>query len=144
MPYIAFYKGKKTLWDKFVCFVTQSDYSHVELYHNGYFYSSSSRDGGVRRKRMTINIDKWDIIELPYNENYYTLENLYLITKNAKYDYISIFFNWLGISKDMSSKAFFCTEYVALLINYLYKLNINGNVMPGKFRQIIKGIFTNE
>lgn len=141
MPYIAFYKGKKKLWDKFVCFVTQSDYSHVELYHNGYFYSSSARDKGVRKQRMSINIDKWDLIELPYNENYMSLEDIYLITKNAKYDYISIFFNWLGINKDLNSKSFFCTEYVALLLNYLYKTNINGNVMPGKLRETIIRMF---
>ena len=141
MPYIAFYKGKETMWDKFVSFITRSNITHVELYHNGFFYSSSSSDKGVRRKRMTIDIDKWEVIELPYNEKYYELNDIYSITMDADYDYTSVFINWLGIQKDMNSKSFFCVEYVVLLLNYLYGLKLKGNVMPNKLFNQIKGIF---
>ena len=49
---------------------TGSQYSHCELVINGTCYSSSIRDGGVRGKVMALPADTWDVIDLPWADEY--------------------------------------------------------------------------
>lgn len=44
---------------------TWSKYSHAELVIDGICWSSSSRDGGVRRKVINLNTGKWDVFDIP-------------------------------------------------------------------------------
>lgn len=47
-----------------VCIGTLSRYSHVELVIDGWCYSSSYQDGGVRRKRIDLTSGRWDVFEI--------------------------------------------------------------------------------
>ena len=67
---IIFYKAKNgTLFDKFISLLSFSEYSHCELlFSDGLCMSASSRDGGVRIKKIEID-EHWDVYDLP--EGYY-------------------------------------------------------------------------
>lgn len=47
---------------------TGSIYSHCELVVDGACYSSSAMDGGVRCKRIDLDPEKWDVVDLPWAE----------------------------------------------------------------------------
>jgi hypothetical protein len=49
---------------------TFSKYSHAELVIDGYCYSSSNRDGGVRRKKINLDSGRWDVFEIEGDEAY--------------------------------------------------------------------------
>lgn len=72
--YLAFYIGKTRknpsvrFWDKLICWVDKSPYSHVELavhIRDDLFecYSSSIRDGGVRKKLIIID-NHWKLVPI--------------------------------------------------------------------------------
>jgi hypothetical protein len=62
---VAFYKGKKRLFNKLVSWWTRGPYSHCELvFSDGQSASSSFMDGGVRYKRILFDNGHWDFIEL--------------------------------------------------------------------------------
>ncbi len=48
---------------------TWSKYSHAELVIDGRCYSSSARDGGVRRKVIDLSSGHWDVFDITSNEN---------------------------------------------------------------------------
>lgn len=56
---------------------TWSKYSHAELVIDGVCWSSSSRDGGVRRKLIDLTSGKWDVFKLT--------DNLLVSTKAIKW-----------------------------------------------------------
>ena len=66
--YLAFYKGNDKLLDKIITWTSRGIYSHVEIIIDNVSYSSSGRDGGVRRKALGTmhynDVNKWDIFEL--------------------------------------------------------------------------------
>lgn len=70
---VAFYKARRTLFDTIVRLWTRAPYSHCELVLNhvaGDEYtcvSSSFRDGGVRIKVITLEPDRWDIVDVPFD-----------------------------------------------------------------------------
>lgn len=67
---VAFYKGKKRLFNRLVCYWLRGDYSHCELVTRTDLLgvsdciSSSFMDGGVRLKRMRLDPAHWDLIEV--------------------------------------------------------------------------------
>jgi len=68
---IAFYKsthpGFKGIYNWLVRGWECGPYSHCELiFDDGVAASSSFADGGVRFKKIDFNLDKWDIVEIPW------------------------------------------------------------------------------
>lgn len=63
---IAFYKGRSKLSNRAVSWWTRGAYSHCELVVDGWCYSSSVMDKGVRRKLIDMDSGHWDLIELPW------------------------------------------------------------------------------
>lgn len=67
---IALYKGPPTTQPRLfahraICSVTKGPYSHCELIDaEGWGWSSSYWDGGVRRKQVDFNSGRWDVIEV--------------------------------------------------------------------------------
>jgi hypothetical protein len=66
----AFYRGTRPglpgVYNIGVRKWTHSHYSHVELvFSDGWSWSSSFEDGGVRPKQINYSSDDWDIVELP-------------------------------------------------------------------------------
>lgn len=71
---LAFYKGPaEGIWNRLfhwlVCWFTRSRYSHCELVVNGVCWSSSNRDGGVRGKVIDMTTGRWDVFEIPGDQD---------------------------------------------------------------------------
>lgn len=113
--YLALYKGKGgSLYDKVTDWLirkmTKGQYSHCEIvieqqeffigdYHPYIIYdcySSSPRDGGVRKKIIKLKNSKWDLIELP-NLTAEQVKCYFEQTKGAKYDWWGMMGIILGI-----------------------------------------------
>lgn len=70
---IAFYKGRKRPFNRFVAWWTAGPYSHCECVYevgNGLAgtvlcWSSSFMDDGVRPKLMVLNPEHWDLLDVP-------------------------------------------------------------------------------
>jgi len=140
---VAFYKvnqSKITWIDKLIAWWTKGNYSHVELIIDGYMYSSSPVDNGVRKKKHIVNINKWEYINI--NANTDNILEFFNQTKNNKYD-------WLGILgfilpfKDRTNK-WFCSEWVSNALKIsgyknLWKLEPD-KISPNKLYEILKEI----
>ena len=119
MTYILFYKGtrleneKATWWDRFICFVTGSRFSHVEIawlkQDNVYTcYSASPRDGGVRSTRVNYNTGHWYVIETGEAASLVIISNL-----GKRYDYIGLIGAVVKLPWFSSKDKWFCSEIIA-------------------------------
>jgi hypothetical protein len=67
---VAFYKGRKRLFNRLVSWYLKGPYSHCELVTRTDLLgvsdclSSSFMDGGVRLKRMRLDPANWDLVEV--------------------------------------------------------------------------------
>lgn len=132
---LACYKGKNTLYDYLATTILK--YSHIEIVIDNVSYSSSLRDGGVRKKEINFNPNNWDIFYLDV-ANSQRLKKFYKFfdkSKNCKYDKLSLFLNLIGIKKDVETKKYTCYEYVARSFNILFEANINKNLMPYELKK---------
>jgi len=146
MIQVAFYKANQPYadWtDRLIAFYTKGKYSHTELIIDDFMYSTSPRDGKVRKKKHIYCENIWDYVEVKNIEKEKILE-FFELTKGQKYDYIGIL-GFVIPFKDRSNE-WFCSEWVsnALKIagyknlwtkepskispNHLYKLLRRGNV----------------
>ncbi|WII94707.1 enoyl-CoA hydratase [Moraxella haemolytica] len=122
MVSVAFYKGKKTikrpqdlgLWviDGMIRMITHSPYSHCEIVidmQDGCFdcYSSSYRDGGVRKKTMALPSDQWDI--LPTNVPLERILSYYAQTQGLGYDLLGVLSFVFRLKHN--PKKYFCSEW---------------------------------
>ena len=116
---VAFYKGRKRLFNRLTSWWLRGSYSHVELVL-GYdstgaavCASSSMLDGGVRVKHMTLNPDHWDIVPVSGSADAaWAWLNKH---KGAGYDYLGLLgFVARAIGHDKSR--FVCSEAVAEML----------------------------
>ncbi|MBS7724580.1 hypothetical protein I0E51_06075 [Pseudomonas lalucatii] len=64
--YLALYKGRGRLFNRLIRLWTRSRYSHCELVMpDGRWLSASAMDGGVRAKRIELDLAHWDLIPCP-------------------------------------------------------------------------------
>lgn len=122
---LAFYLGRKSenknteFFDRLICWVTRSRYSHVEIvtHYNpktgvGTCWSSSPRDGGVRFALIDLHDGHWELFEVPASvDNQYT-KDWFEDRKGAKYDWLGAFGSVLFVIPQMASR-WFCSEAVA-------------------------------
>ena len=120
---LALYKGKGQIGNAAIRFWTDSDYSHCELVANGWCYSSSVMDKGVRRKRVGPGSDEiglghnWELIDLPWADAA-EIERYYEKTKDDTYGWPSLIVNQLfNLNRDIEHAAF-CSEWCARAINF--------------------------
>lgn len=111
--YLAMYKAKGNWVDKVIRLFTGKPYSHCEIAVEvvegmPYCYSSSPRDGGVRRKMMTLPKDKWDLIPLSYTSGQ-QIEDLYQKTRGKKYDFLGAVACVLPLPE--RPNRYFCSEW---------------------------------
>lgn len=138
--YIAFYKGNDKFLDKIITWTSRGIYSHVEIIIDGISYSSSGRDGGIRKKVTSFmsydNPNKWDIFELKvddvelFKEKFEILKSKKIFgnidfqrhhksDKNGKYDYWSIILYHIlriPLVRKIDSTRFLCTEFILEII----------------------------
>lgn len=132
--YLALYKGSGgSLYDRLTDWlirkITKGKYSHCEIvvkketnFTDRYdceeyyeCYSSSVRDGGVRKKVINLDDGKWDLIKLD-NVTEAQIEYYYRITKDKKYDWFGAVGIILGIKEHRDK--FFCSEWCFNAIKY--------------------------
>jgi len=123
---IAFYKktAPKANWiDKIIAWWTKGLYSHVELIVENEMYSTSPRDGHVRKKKHIYDKNTWDYLTLKITEkDYKKFLNFFEQTQGLKYDWFGIF-GFISPISDREDK-YFCSEWVtkALIIVGINKL----------------------
>ena len=110
---IAFYKGltapHRDWTDWVICKWTRGPYSHVELVIDGFMYSSSPRDGSVRRKPHKVDNTTWDYVDVDINQK--NVLEFYNMTDGDKYDWAGILGFIIPI-KDRTHN-WFCSEWVS-------------------------------
>ena len=118
---LAFYRGRKSenrkslVGDWLICWVTASQFSHVELVaqtlsgHSSEVLSSSLRDGGVRSVWRTLYPDRWVVVEFdrdPAPALAYVRGRI-----GVSYGWLDLFSFLLPFR--ISTSADFCSEVVA-------------------------------
>lgn len=115
--YLAFYKGKGNFYDKLIRWWTNSKYSHVELAANdGWWYTSSPRDGGVVKRKMGYNSEHWQFVPVRLTKS--EVEKFYQETKGSKYDWLGIVFSQVLPLKQHSKQKWFCSEWCGSVLGY--------------------------
>lgn len=104
---MAFYKGKGNFFDALVRLVTRSEYSHCEIVIDGVCWSSSPRDGGVRRTQINLQSGHWDVIDLVGNEEAVSL--WFKSREGASYDWIGLIRTVIPFFPHSKTK-WFCSE----------------------------------
>lgn len=128
---IAFYIGSYGNWkDKLICLWTFGRFSHCELVYDGYSYSSSGPDNGVRRKEFK-KTDEWILVSIPnkYIQNIDKLFSFFEETKTSKYDWIGLFFKFI-LNKNYPNKKYYCSEWCAICLNNIYNIDLNYSCSP--------------
>ena len=125
MVKVLFYKGRRcennsaTLFDNFICWLTDSRFSHVELAFDTsepYVYecwSSSTRDGGVRVKRIDTSSENWVILSVDKDVSAHKL----LAERGKKYDYTGLIGAVLTSEQFQNEKRRFCSEFVGAMLD---------------------------
>lgn len=154
--YVAFYKGDKKLLDKIITWASRGFYSHVELIVGDFSYSSSGRDGGVRKKDVKdMHFEDgqlWDIFELKVADIDHFKYRLNLIDKSLyqipykkntgnkfKYDFVSIILYHifrLSFLPKIQKEKFICSEFVLELIEFCLENVIQKNVESIKMKNL--------
>jgi hypothetical protein len=111
---LAFYKGTEDKEDRLIQWWTKGPYSHCEIIIGGYSYSSSARDGGVRRKRIAYNLDNWDFVEV--NLDQLACLQWFSVHDGEKYDYLGLIGFVVPWNAGRSDK-WFCSEALAVVLD---------------------------
>ena len=97
---------------RLICAWTRSPYSHCELVVGDTCYSSSIRDGGVRRKPIDLSGPHWKVIALPH-VNPLAVTQLYASTKGARYGWSDLLTQHVLRTPFDDSSRWFCSEWAA-------------------------------
>jgi len=116
--YLALYKGHGTLLNRLIRFWTRSIYSHCELVMpDGRWLSASAMDGGVRAKRIELDLAHWDLIPVPWADAN-RIEQLFRANQGRGYDWLGLLGSqFLPITID-NKRRMFCSEFCAAGLGY--------------------------
>lgn len=110
--HLALYKGKGQLGNAAIRWWTDSEYSHCEIVVDGWCYSSSAMDKGVRRKKIDLDSDSWDVLELTWVDGN-SVKNYFYKTSDNSYGYLLLITSqFLNLGKD-SEESQFCSMWCA-------------------------------
>lgn len=116
--HLALYKGPGQIGNALIRWWTGSIYSHCELVVDGWCYSSSVMDKGVRRKRVgpgpeEISLgEHWDLIDLPWADAGAVLA-YFAATDPDRYGWPSLILSQLLNRNRQTAHAQFCSEWCA-------------------------------
>src|SRR5690625_4152297 len=111
MAILAFYKAPGTRFDRAIRWRTGSDYSHVEIVIGPHWYTSSPRDGGVRRKEIVPKAGHWDYVSVEIDVEH--VIQLWARTAWDHYDWLGIAGHAIGIPRVHCTSRWTCSEWVA-------------------------------
>lgn len=109
---LAMYKGRGQIGNAFIRWWTGSQYSHCELVVEGWCYSSSAMDKGVRRKLINLDDGKWDLIDLPWADPERVLD-YFAGSDDNQYGWLSLIRSQLFNRNRPINGAQFCSEWCA-------------------------------
>jgi len=112
---LALRKNDNRISARIIQWWTGSKYSHCELLVDGYCYSSSVMDKGVRRKAIDLAPDKWDLIELPW-ANGEDVRGYFAETDGNQYGWPSLITSQLFNLNKPVKGAQFCSEWCAAAV----------------------------
>lgn len=124
---VAFYKGKKRLFNKLVSWWTRGPYSHCELvFSDGESASASFMDGGVRYKRILFDDAHWDFIEL--EDSFLEAQSRFWFYDhfNEKYDVLGIL-GFVNPRIKQSKNKWFCSEAIMAALGFSEAWRYNPN-----------------
>lgn len=93
-----------------------SIYSHCELVIDGLCYSSSAMDGGVRRKQISLDPDKWDVIDLSWADGA-RIVRYFHATDHHKYGWLGLVWSQLFNLNRSQDQAQFCSQWCAAALS---------------------------
>lgn len=121
---VAFYLGTKkenqraTWLDRLICFFTESRFSHVEIITEydrvtkiGTAWSSSPRDGGVRKTRINFGSGHWEIYDIISDRTIDDVELFFEKINGLKYDWLGAIGSRFPFIRG-AKKRWFCSEAV--------------------------------
>lgn len=115
---LALYKAKGAFFDRLVRLVTRSQYSHCELVIEGVSYSSSPRDGGVRKKVINYSPESWDVVEIADKDTAYALATFDRY-QGQRYDYLGAIGAGIPLLRYINAKnKKFCSELVGMMLDF--------------------------
>lgn len=112
----ALYKGRGRIGNAVIRWWTGSIYSHCELVVDGWCYSSSVMDKGVRRKRVGPGTDEislgehWDLIDLPWADGA-AIVRYFHATDGDVYGWPSLIASQVLNRNRPTEHAAFCSEW---------------------------------
>ena len=116
---VAFYKGRKRLFNRLTSWWLRGPYSHVELVL-GYdeagqaiCASSSMMDGGVRVKHMRLDPEHWDLVDVSGSAD--AAWSWLRKHEGAGYDYLGLL-GFVARVIGHSKSRFVCSEAVAEML----------------------------
>lgn len=112
MVKLALYKGKGQIGNAAIRWWTGSQYSHCELLVDGWCYSSSVMDKGVRRKLIDTDSGHWDCIELPWVDAQKVIA-YFEATDYQRYGWLGLIRSQLFNRGRAQHGAQFCSEWCA-------------------------------
>lgn len=112
MVKLALYKGRGQIGNAVVRWWTGSPYSHCELVVDGWCYSSSVMDKGVRRKLIDLTDGKWDLIDLPWADPN-RIREYFADSDDNRYGWLGLIRSQLFNRNRAVSGMQFCSEWCA-------------------------------
>lgn len=116
MVQLALYKGRGNLGNALIRWWTKSEYSHCEVVLGVTAYSSSIRDGGVRRKWIDWNPKHWDCIDLPWADAA-AVKKLFDDTRGEPYGYWDLLTRQI-FNRPGDAPGWFCSEWCAAALGF--------------------------
>ncbi len=109
--YLALYKGKGNWVNSLIRWRSQSIYSHCEIIVDGWMYSSTVGDNGVRCKPQGyLSEADWDIIPIYFTNGECVLKH-YSDTKDNPYGWKDLFQTQVFGRRTSDDKGDFCSEW---------------------------------
>ena len=116
---LALYKGRGQIGNRLICWWTRSEYSHCELVVDGWCYSSSVMDKGVRKKQIglgagqiDLRAEHWDRVTLPWADAAAILE-YFDRTDPDRYGWPTLIVSQVLNRNRQVEHAAFCSEWCA-------------------------------
>ena len=116
---LALYKGAGEWGNALIRWWTRSSYSHCELVVDGYCYSSSVMDKGVRKKQVgngpnqiDLRAEHWDLVPLPW-ANAEAILGHFERTDPDRYGWPSLILSQVLNRNRQVEHAAFCSEWCA-------------------------------
>lgn len=133
---IAFYRGRKRFFNRFVSWWSRGEYSHVEAVfgdpsHPVLCGSSSFMDGGVRLKVIDLAPAHWHILDVPVIDGLAVLDGFHAMLHRPPadrgYDLVGLLSTSIPLVPHRS-RGYFCNEVVGYLsgLREAWRLNPTG------------------